>query len=64
MARMLVIEEFHLTVFVSRDLPDPEADAVRQALGDAAFEARLRRAVRRAFRRFPALAKAKVRLSR
>ena len=64
MARLLVIEEFHLTVFVSRDLPDPEADAVRQGLADPAFEARLRRAVRRLFRREPALSKAKVRLSR
>ena len=59
-----MIEEFHLGVLVPRDLPDPECDAVRQAPNDATFEAGLRRAARRAFRREPALAKTKVRLSR
>ena len=64
MARRIVLDEFHLTVLVPRSLPRPEQDAALRALSDPAFEARLLRAARRAFRAEPALALAKVRLSR
>ncbi len=64
MAKMVVIEEYHLTVYVPRDLPAHEEDAVRRTLNDPAFEARLLRVVRRVFRREASLARARVRLSR
>ncbi len=64
MAKMVVIEELHVTVYVPRDLPANEADDVRRTLGDPAFEARLLRALKRVFRREAALARARVRLSR
>ena len=64
MSKRVVIEEYHVTVLVPRRLPEAEADAVRRTLTDPTFERRLRRAVRKAFRREPSLDKAKVRLSR
>ena len=64
MPKRVVIEEYHLTVLIPRDLPEPEADAIRRTLTDPTFERRLLRAVRRVFRREASLEKAKVRLSR
>jgi hypothetical protein len=60
----VLMEEFHLTVMAPRGLPESEYDAIHMALADPAFEARLRRAVRRAFRGKASLGKAKVRVSR
>ena len=64
MAKHILIEEFHLTAYAPRGLPAQEYDAMRQALDDPRFHARLHRAVRRVACRHPALSKAKVRLSR
>lgn len=64
MPRRVVIEEWHLTVLVPQALPEPEADAIRRTLTDPAFEARLRRVIRRVFRKAASLDQAKVRLSR
>jgi hypothetical protein len=64
MGKGVVLEEFHLTVLAPRGLPESEYDAICRALADPAFESRLRRAVRRAFRREGGLAKTKVRVSR
>ncbi len=64
MAKLVLIEELHVTVYVPRDLPAHEADDVRRTLNDPAFEAGLLRAVRRVFRREASLARARARLSR
>jgi hypothetical protein len=64
MPQWIVMEEFHLTVYDQHGLPVPEHDAIQQTFNDAYFQARLRRAVRRAFRREALLRKTKVRLSR
>jgi hypothetical protein len=64
MARFVVIEEWHLTVYIPARLPQREADAVSNTLNDPNFEARLLRLIRRLFRREANLAKVKVRLSR
>lgn len=62
--RTVVIDELHVTVRVPADLPDDEADAVRDTLASAAFAARLRRAVRDVFREFPEMKPARVSLTR
>jgi len=64
MAKLIVLDEIHLTVLVPDDLPETECVAIRQTLTDALFEGRLRRIVRRLFSREPSLSKARVRLSR
>jgi hypothetical protein len=60
----VTIEEYHLTVLIPHDLPDAEANAIRQTLMNTAFERGLLRAVRSVFRMEASLSKAKVRLSR
>jgi hypothetical protein len=64
MPRRIVMEEFHVTVYVPPGLPDAEYDAIQQTLNDPNFETRLLRAIRRVFRGEAALSKATVRLSR
>jgi hypothetical protein len=64
MRKLVVIEEYHLTVLVPRRLPQVEDDAIRQDLDDPRFVRQVRRAVRDVLRLYPALAKAKVKLSR
>lgn len=64
MAKRVLMEEYHLSVFVLAELPEAGKEAVRRALDDPAFERRLLRAVRRAFRREPGLRDVKVRISR
>jgi hypothetical protein len=62
MAGSILLDEYHLRVRAPRGLPEPDDDTVRQALDQPRFQARLRRAVRREFRREPALAQARVSL--
>jgi hypothetical protein len=63
-AKHSLIEELHLTACAPRGLSVQADDALRQALDDSLFHARLRRAARRVACRHPALSKAKVRLAR
>lgn len=64
MADPVTIDEFHLSVLVPPHLPESECEAIRRVLDGRRFQARLLRAVRRAFRRRPALRKVRLRLSR
>jgi hypothetical protein len=64
MAIRVLLEEYHLHVYIAGGLPAKELDVIRRALGGPAFRERLRRAVRRAFRGEPALGKVRLRLSR
>ena len=64
MARSVLIEEFHLNVFVPRGLPEQEADAVRRTLDSARFQARVTRAVRAVLRRYRTLRKVSIALTR
>ncbi len=64
MTRNVLLDEFHLSFFVPRQLSAAECDALRRTLDDARFRAFLRRAVKRVVRAFPSLTKARVRLSR
>ena len=64
MAKIILLEEFHLGVYALGGLPEADYEAMRQALDDTRFQARLRRLVQRLFHRQAALARVKVRLSR
>jgi hypothetical protein len=64
MAQFILFDEVRLRVFVPRGLPDTEADATSRALDSVRFRVRLLRAVRRVFRRFRSLRRARVRLKR
>jgi hypothetical protein len=60
----LLIEEFHLSVYVPEGLRPAEYAAIRRTLDAARFRARLKRALRDVFRRYASLAKARVTLTR
>ena len=62
--KTVVVDEVHLTLRIPADLPDDEADAVREALAGEEFMDRLRRAVRDIVRRTPELSAVRVSLSR
>jgi hypothetical protein len=64
MARLILLDEIHLTFLIPRRLPDAETQAIWQAVIDPRFDADLRRAVRRLVRRRPALKRVRVRISR
>jgi hypothetical protein len=64
MAKGVVIDELHLTLRVPRDLPDDEAEGVREVLAGDEFLRRLRRAVRAALREFPELGTVSLSLTR
>ena len=64
MARSVLIEEFHLHVYVPHGLPEQEADAVRRTLDSARFQARVTRAVRAVLRRYRTLRKVSIALTR
>jgi hypothetical protein len=64
MARLILIDELHLTVHAPRRLGVAALDAMRRELNDPRLLAALRRLARRLLRRRPALAAARLRLSR
>lgn len=64
MANSILIDEFHLAVFVPRGLRSAACRAVRRSLADARFQAGLRRAIRDIFGRYPSLSKARFTLAR
>jgi hypothetical protein len=64
MGKAILLEEFHLTVFASKGLPEQEYDAIQETLKNQRFLSQLRSTVRTVFRQQPALGKVKVILSR
>ncbi len=64
MAKPILLEQFHLTVFAPPGLPEADYDLISQAVRDPRFRADLRRAARTACRRYPALRRARVTLTR
>jgi hypothetical protein len=60
----LLLEQFHLDVYVLRGLPAAEAEAMRRILKSASFRSRLRRAVAAVFRRYRSLGPAVLDISR
>ncbi len=63
MAKNIVIEHFHLTVFAPRKLPEADYQAMHRTLSRGRFRVRLQRALQRVCRRFRTLSRAKVRVS-
>jgi hypothetical protein len=63
-AKLLVVDEFHLTVSAPHGLADSEYVALCRTLDDGHFQAALRRAVRIVCLQYADLAKARIRLSR
>lgn len=64
MAKTRLIDERHLTLRVSTDLPDDEAEAVRDALATDEFMARFRRAMCAVVHAFPELNATRVSVTR
>jgi hypothetical protein len=64
MATAMLMGAFYLSVFAPRGLRAAEYDALRRTLDGAGFRAKLGRAVRGVFRRYPSLNKAKIRITR
>lgn len=60
----VLIEQFHIDIFIPQDLPPPEVRAVARTLGSRRFRNRLAAGVRRVVRNFPSLAKASLHVSR
>jgi len=60
----LVLDEFHLTLFVPADLDETQIRAARRILDRAAFRVRLARAVRRLLDRYEPLRALSVEASR
>lgn len=63
MPKQVLLEEFHLGVFVSA-AGDESVNAVLKTLRSAGFRARLRQATKHCFREFPSLAETRIRISR
>ena len=64
LAKYLLLDEIHVSFLIPRELPDRAAAAVRRALDGARFRAGLRRCLRAAMRREPALARVRLRVTR
>lgn len=62
--KVVLMDEFHLTLFAPRKLLRAAFDAIHQTLDDLDLHARMRRSIHRLFRRYPALQKVRIRVSR
>lgn len=64
MAKFILIDEFHLTVYAPRGRTSTEYGAVRQTLDDPGFQATVRQALRMVVRQYPALGNVRLTLTR
>jgi hypothetical protein len=64
MARSLLIDELHLSILVPSRLPEADTAAIRRVLKSARFQIKLRQAIRKLFRQFRVLDKARFTISR
>jgi hypothetical protein len=63
MAKMLIIDEYQLTVLVPRDFTKPHRRRISKILNRARFRQELARAVRAVFANYPKLSQVRVWLS-
>jgi len=64
MAKLILMEEFHISMHVSRGLSEAESRTIHRTLDGKNIQAALRRAVEEVVRRYPSLTKTHVNLSR
>jgi hypothetical protein len=64
MTRAMLIEEFHLTVYVPEGLRPAEYAAIRRTLDSARFRARLSKAARDVFAKYASLGSLRVTFTR
>ncbi len=64
MARFILLDELHLTIYAPCGLPETDYDAMTRTLSGSRLRRRLLRATRRVLRRFPALQKVRLTLTR
>jgi len=64
MAKLILMDEFHVTASAPGGLRESQYQAMRRALDGAALHADVVAAVRAVFRRYPALRRVRVRVSR
>ena len=60
MSKAIMMDEFHVGLFVPQGLRAAEYAAIRRTLNGVRFRAQLRRAVRDVCRRYPSLHKVKI----
>ena len=64
MSKRILIEEFHLSVFVPHGLPEAECTAIRRTLNGKRFRADLGQAMQAVVRRHASLKKVHVTITR
>jgi hypothetical protein len=64
MAGSILIDEIHLTIRIPKRLPNPDAAAIQRILRSERFQHSLREAIRKLFRQFRGLGKARFAISR
>ena len=64
MPKRVLIEEFHVSVYVPSSLPDAQCTAIRRTLDSKRFRADLKRAVQGVVRQHPSLGRVHVRITR
>ena len=63
MTKMLIMDQFHLTVLAPRGLLKPHRRRISKVLNRARFRQELARAVRAVFAHYPELSRVRVQLS-
>lgn len=64
MAPKVLLEEFHLSLYVMSDLKPPITRSIRHTFNQKSFQRRLRNALQQVLRHYPALQEVQCRLSR
>ena len=64
MAKAVLMDEFHFTVFAPTDLRTAEYTAIRRTLDGARFRAKLARALRDVIRPYPQLNRVRITITR
>jgi hypothetical protein len=64
MAKIVTLDELHLTLRIPNDLPNKEVETIRRTLAGDDFMSRLRRAVRATLRSVPELNAVRASLTR
>jgi hypothetical protein len=63
-AKDILIEEFHVSVFIPGKLSGAETSAIRRTFDSARFQTRVERVIRRLIRQYRSLRKVKIALTR